>query len=103
MGIEAKNLLGQRVNNISKELGIPKVTVETVIRGYLKSLTDSVLNGEDIVIDNIVSVKVLVDIDNKELVGRCRLSNSLKSKLEQVEIVRDEEAMESMLDEIIDL
>ena len=38
MGIEVKNLLGQRVATISEELKIPKVTVETVIRGYLNSL-----------------------------------------------------------------
>lgn len=99
MGIEVKNLLGQRVATISEELKIPKVTVETVIRGYLNSLTNSVLNGEDIVIDNIVSVKVLVDTDNNELVGRCRLSNSLKSKLEKVEVIRRDD----MLDEEIDL
>lgn len=99
MGIEVKNLLGQRVATISEELKIPKVTVETVIRGYLNSLTNSVLNGEDIVIDNIVSVKVLVDTDNNELVGRCRLSNSLKSKLEKVEVIRKDD----MLDEEIDL
>ena len=99
MGIEVKNLLGQRVTAISEELKIPKVTVETVIRGYLNSLTNSVLNGEDIVIDNIVSVKVLVDTDSNELVGRCRLSNSLKSKLEKVEVIRKD----NMLDEEIDL
>lgn len=99
MGIEVKNLLGQRVAAISNELKIPKVTVETVIRGYLNSLTNSVLKGEDIVIDNIVSVKVLVDTDNNELVGRCRLSNSLKSKLEKVEVIRKD----SILDEEIDL
>ncbi len=86
MGIEIKNLLGQRVNKISKDLGIPKVTVETVIKNYLQSLRDSVLNGEDVVIDNIASIKVLYDSDNNKLVTRCRVSNSLKNNLDHVDI-----------------
>lgn len=85
MGVKVKNLLGERVERISKELGIPKITVEKVIRGYLRSLEESALRGEDVVIDNIVSIKIGLN-EFEDLSGRCRLSTSLKSKLQQVEI-----------------
>ena len=95
MGVKVKNLLGQRVERLSKELGIPKVTVEKVIRGYLGTLTESALKGEDIVIDNIVSIKIYEN-DLGDKVGRGRVSTSLKRKLEELEEDEDIEVVEDV-------
>ena len=76
-----KKLLGERVYEIAKRNGIPRITVETIIREYLSSLEESAKNGEAIVIDNIVTVSVLRNRDTREIVTRSRVSQSLKSKL----------------------
>ena len=85
MGIRRKRNLGNRAYKISKKLNIPRVTVEMVIREYLDSLTDSALNGENIVINNIMSIKLLKDGDNGGIVARGRVSPVLKNKLQEVE------------------
>ncbi len=51
-----KQLLGERVVSISKNLNIPRTTVESVIQEYLKSLEISATKGEKIVIDNIMYI-----------------------------------------------
>ena len=63
MGIKIKRKLGQRILKISEELNIPRITVERVIRAYLDDLVESAKDGETIVIDNIMSIKL---VENKE-------------------------------------
>lgn len=81
MGIKVKRKLGQRIVQISEELNIPRVTVESVIRSYLDSLVESAQNGETIVIDNIMSIKLVEDDDTGNVRLRGRVSPSLKNKL----------------------
>ena len=80
MGIKIKRKLGERIVKISDELNIPRITVERVIRAYLDDLVDSAKDGETIVIDNIMSIK-LVENDNGDIKLRGRVSPSLKNKL----------------------
>ena len=54
--------------------------VERVIRAYLDDLVESAKDGETIVIDNIMSIK-LVETENGDVKLRGRVSPSLKSKL----------------------
>lgn len=80
MGIKIKRKLGERIVKISDELNIPRITVERVIRAYLDDLVDSAKDGETIVIDNIMSIK-LVECENGDIKLRGRVSPSLKNKL----------------------
>ena len=80
MGIKIKRKLGERIVKISDKLNIPRITVERVIRAYLDDLVDSAKEGETIVIDNIMSIK-LVETENGDVKLRGRVSPSLKSKL----------------------
>ena len=80
MGIKIKRKLGERIVKISDELNIPRITVERVIRAYLDDLVESAKDGETIVIDNIMSIK-LVETENGDVKLRGRVSPSLKSKL----------------------
>jgi small nuclear ribonucleoprotein (snRNP)-like protein len=80
MGIKVKRTLGTRITNISNELNIPKVTVESVIRAYLEGLIESAEQGENIVIDNIMSIKVINEPNGSTTV-RGRVSPALKSRL----------------------
>jgi len=84
LGTKVKRALGSRVYEIAERLKIPKVTVESVIREYIRSLEVSAISGEDIVIDNIVSVKILRNVASGEIVARGRVSASLKTKLKMV-------------------
>ena len=77
--IKVKQNLGSRVSDISDKLNIPKNTVESVIREYLGGLIESAEKGETLVIDNIVSIKVIDEDGNKTL--RSRVSPSLKNKI----------------------
>ena len=79
MGIKVKRTLGERVDKIAKDLNLPKITVESVLRRYLEGLIESSQNGETIVIDNIMSIKVVED--DKGIRLRGRVSPSLKSKV----------------------
>jgi len=81
MGIKTKKNLGERVYVISERLKIPRITVERVIKEYLNGLVESALNQEDIVIDNIMSIKLLQRGDTGEIIARGRVSPSLRSKL----------------------
>lgn len=85
MSVIIKRSLGQRVYKISEKLGIPKVTVERVIKEYLDSLTESALKGENIVIDNLMSIQVIQDVETGEFFPRGRVSPALKSKLSKLE------------------
>lgn len=80
MSIKFKRKLGERIVKISDELNIPRITVERVIRAYLDGLVDSAKEGETIVIDNIMSIK-LVENEAGEIRLRGRVSPALKSKL----------------------
>lgn len=81
MGIKVKRKLGERVVKISDALNIPRITVESVIRAYLDDLVESAKNGETIVIDNIMSIKLVENIDTGEVRLRGRVSPALKNKL----------------------
>ena len=79
-----KKTLRRRIWLIANDLNIPQVTVENVIRKYLESLADSVISGEDIVIDNIMSIKVIRNTDGS-LTARGRVSPSLRERLNNKE------------------
>ena len=81
MGIKIKRKLGERVVKISDELNIPRITVESVIRAYLDDLVDSAKKGETIVIDNIMSIKLVENKETGEIRLRGRVSPALKNKL----------------------
>lgn len=81
MGIKIKRKLGERVLKISDTLNIPRITVESVIRAYLDDLVESARNGETIVIDNIMSIKLVENINTGEVRLRGRVSPALKNKL----------------------
>lgn len=79
MGVKVKRHLGERVSDIAEELNLPKVTVERVIREYLKSIEDSVMRGETAVIDSITSIKVKETEEGLSIRGR--VSPVLKRKV----------------------
>ena len=81
MGIKVKKKLGERVVKISNQLNIPRVTVESVIRAYLDDLVESAKNGETIVIDNIMSIKLVENENTGDIRLRGRVSPALKNKL----------------------
>ena len=81
MGIKIKRKLGERIVKISEELNIPRITVERVVRAYLDVLVESAQDGETIVIDNIMSIKLVEDRDTGNIRLRGRVSPSLKNKL----------------------
>ena len=81
MGIKIKRKLGERIVKISEELNIPRITVERVVRAYLDGLVESAQDGETIVIDNIMSIKLVEDRDTGNVRLRGRGSPSLKNKL----------------------
>lgn len=80
MGIKVKRTLSKRITDISEELNIPKVTVESVVRAYLEGLIESGEKGENIVIDNIMSIKIINDSNGSTTI-RGRVSPALKSRL----------------------
>ena len=81
MGIKIKRKLGQRILKISEELNIPRITVERVIRAYLDDLVESAKDGETIVIDNMMSIKLVENKETGDIRLRGRVSPALKSKL----------------------
>ena len=81
MGIKIKRKLGQRILKISEELNIPRITVERAIRAYLDDLVESAKDGETIVIDNIMSIKLVENKETGDIRLRGRVSPALKSKL----------------------
>ena len=81
MGIKIKRKLGQRILKISEELNIPRITVERVIRAYLDDLVESAKDGETIVIDNIMSIKLVENKETGDIRLRGRVSPALKSQL----------------------
>lgn len=81
MGIKIKRKLGERIVKISDELNIPRITVERVIRSYLDGLVESAKEGETIVIDNIMSIKLVENAETGDIKLRGRVSPSLKNKL----------------------
>lgn len=81
MSIKVKKKLGERVVQISDELNIPRITVERVIRSYLDSLVESAKNGETIIIDNIMSIKLVENEYTGNITLRGRVSPALKNKI----------------------
>lgn len=94
MSVVIRKKLSDRVKKIALRHGIPYVTVETVLKDYLKGLVEDAKNGERIVIDGIVTVTVARDVQTGELIPRSRISSSLKGVLDQVnsEILAKQEA-----------
>lgn len=74
-----KTRLGVRCYNISQQLGIPTATVEEVVKGYIRSLNDSVEHGEDITVEGLFSIHVM----NRETEPYIRgaVSASLKNRI----------------------
>ncbi len=81
MGKVIKSKLGHRIKSISEELNLPKATVERVIRAYLEGLEKSAMMGETIVIDNIMSIKPVINERDASVRLRGRVSPALKSKI----------------------
>lgn len=81
MGVLVKRTLGRRVKDIAYKHGIPVITVETIIKGYLNSLRESLENGERVVIDGITSISVYKDEKTGEYYVRGRVSSALKERL----------------------
>lgn len=80
MSVKYKRTLGNRAYTIAQELGIPIVTAERVIKMYLDSLATSAENGEDVIIENIISIKLHRD-SSGEVKARGRVSPAFKSRL----------------------
>jgi nucleoid DNA-binding protein len=79
MGILVDNFLGRTALTLSDQYSIPIITVETVIKSYLKSLIVSAENGERIILDGLTSITVVKgSIDDYSLVKRT-LVNRIKS------------------------
>ncbi len=83
MGKVIKSKLGHRIAVISEDLKLPKATVERVIRAYLEGLETSALNGEVIVIDNIMSIKPVINERDGSVRLRGRVSPAIKNKIYQ--------------------
>lgn len=75
--------LGKRVLKIANKLSVPRVTVENVLKEYLIDLQQSGLNLENIVIDGIVSIKILKLLSSGDLIARSRISPALKEYLQK--------------------
>lgn len=95
MGIKIKRKLGERIVSISEELNIPRITVERVIRAYLDGLVESAREGETIVIDNIMSIKLVENEETGDVKLRGRVSPSLKNKLYTKSVNSDSKDMSS--------
>lgn len=80
MGVKIKTTFGRRVCNLASNLGLSRVVVENVIKAYIDSLVEDATNGEDIVIDGCVSIKIMQD-ENGNLTPRGRVSEALKQKI----------------------
>jgi nucleoid DNA-binding protein len=79
MGVVINNFLGVTSKEISVKHGIPIITVETVIKGYLESLIASAEQGERIVIDGVTSISVVKGlVGDNDLVKRS-LSSRVRS------------------------
>lgn len=81
MSVKVKRKLGERVLKLSNKLGLPRTTVEQVIKGYLEDLMVSAQNGEDIVIDGIMSIKLLRNSETGNITARGRVSPAFKSRV----------------------
>lgn len=86
MGVVVKRYLSDRVKEIGLRHGIPYVTVETVLKEYLRGIERSLMNGERAVIDGITSITPMRDLDTGEIYVRGRVSPALKSKLAKVDL-----------------
>lgn len=110
MGIKIKRKLGERIVKISTNLNIPRITVERVIRAYLDDLVESAKAGETIVIDNIMSIKLIKNENTGEVKLRGRVSPALKNKIyvkpfsneSEYEIFDDELVEEHMEEEVFE-
>ena len=91
MSYVVKRSLGVRAKKIALNRGIPYITTETVIKDYLASLVESLLNGERVVLDGLTSISVIRDVDTGELYARGRVSPALKSKLANVSVIVEKE------------
>lgn len=90
MGVKIKTTFGRRIYKIATKLGISRLVTESVIKEYITSLIEDCVNGEDVVIDGFISVKIMKDKDGN-LVSRGRVSDALKERLAEKNIKIDEE------------
>lgn len=86
MGLVVKKSLGLRARNIAIKRGIPKSTVETIIKDYILSLIEDGERGDRIVIDGVTSITMVRDLDTGDIVPRGRVSPALKSRLQSVNL-----------------
>lgn len=82
MGVIIKQTSGLRISNIAARRGIPVLTVETIIKDYLNSLSESLMRGERVVLDGLTSITVVRDQVTGEYTARGRVSPALKSRLQ---------------------
>ena len=83
MGKVMKQSAASRAMTISLRTNTPVSTVERILREYHKSLEESVIDGERIVLDGIMSVSVVEDGVTGEYSTRGRVSPVLKAKINQ--------------------
>ena len=76
-----KKTQSARVKEIAIRLGVPEVTVKRIIDEYIESLQKSVMNGEDVEIRGVFSIKA-EDIDGK-VIPRGNVSVALKEKIKR--------------------
>lgn len=81
MGVKIKTTLGRRLHLIAMQFSVSRTVVENIVKAYIQSLIDDVLEGKDVTIDGFVSISVMKDT-NGDPVLRGRVSDALKSKLE---------------------
>lgn len=90
MGIIVKRTLSTRVKAIADHRRLPVVTVETIIKDYIKSLIESAERGERVVIDGLTSITIYRDIETGEYTPRGRVSPTLKARLQHLNRVNNE-------------
>ena len=76
-----KKTQSARVKEIAMRLDVPEVTVKRIIDEYIESLQKSVMNGEDVEIRGVFSIKA-EDIDGK-VIPRGNVSVALKEKIKR--------------------
>ena len=79
-----KKSTAQRAMEISKDLNIPYGTVETIIKMYLESLTESVMNGEDIILKGVFRINI-TEREDGSLRPMGKVSSALREKLRRKE------------------
>lgn len=72
---------GELVKTIALRRGLPYVTVETIIRDYLKSKEDDLVIRGRANIEGIASLTRVENIDSGDMTVRGRVSDALRQKV----------------------